>query len=151
MPPCRLTQNTIEFPENGGWSDLVKPLSCPTLLTRNAVAIAEPRTYRHVDSQKIDQRLTGNVIQKSINSVNYRLIESRFTSLMNTRFSTRSINQTTLLTRRVVRLKMASSLNASGKQISFYEELFRSLIHTASNLCQIHIYCQSNADHSQLL
>ena len=45
------------------------------------MAIAEQRTFGHVNSQKIDQRLTGNVIRKSINSVNYQLIESRFTSL----------------------------------------------------------------------
>jgi len=80
MPPCRLTWNTMSSQKTVG--GLVKPLSCPTLVTRDAVAIAEQRTYRHVNSQKIDQRLTGNVIQKSINSVNYRLIESRFTSLV---------------------------------------------------------------------
>jgi len=30
--PARAEYN--EFPENSGWSGLVKPLSCPTLVTR---------------------------------------------------------------------------------------------------------------------
>jgi len=55
-------------------------LSSRCLVTRDAVAIAEQRTYLHVNSQKIDQRLTGNVIRKSINLVNYLLIGSHFTS-----------------------------------------------------------------------
>ena len=80
MPACRLARNTMSSQKTAG--GLVKLLSCPTLITRDAVAIAKQRTYRRVNSQKFDQRLTGNVIRKSINSVNYRLIESRLTSLV---------------------------------------------------------------------
>ena len=79
--PARVEYN--EFPENSGWS-------CQAVLFSHArhrwrrgnSRTAEQRRYRHVNSQKIDRRLTSNVIRKSINSANYRLIESRFTSLI---------------------------------------------------------------------
>ena len=75
--PARAEYN--EFPENSGWSCQAAVLSH----ARHTIAKQRTyRTYRCVNSQKFDQRLTGNVIRKSINSVNYRLIESLLTSLL---------------------------------------------------------------------
>jgi len=61
---------------------LCHPLSCQAAILSHTHHNSQTAIIWRVNSQKCDQRLSSNIIRQSVNSVNYRLIESRFSSLI---------------------------------------------------------------------